>query len=95
MLRKNQARNTFGLTSGASQRANNSRNLKRDETENDAGEFESASSSNSKEPLDFIMMLFETFTDAENVNFVFEYLPGQDLFWILQNEHNLNLGKDK
>ncbi len=40
-------------------------------------------------------MLFETFTDEENINFVFEYLPGQDLFWILSNEHNLNLGKDK
>ena len=29
-----------------------------------------------KEPLDFIVMLFETFVDEENVNFVFEYLPG-------------------
>jgi serine/threonine protein kinase len=24
---------------------------------------------------------------------VLEYLPGQDLFWILKNEHNLQLGK--
>ena len=38
------------------------------------------------------MKLQETFTDTENVNFVFEYLPGQDLFWILSNESNLNLG---
>ena len=41
------------------------------------------------------MKLEETFVDAENINFVFEYLPGQDLFWVLQNEHNLNLGKDR
>ena len=41
------------------------------------------------------MKLEETFVDAENVNFVFEYLPGQDLFWVLSNEHNLNLGKDR
>ena len=46
-----------------------------------------------KEPLDFIVMLLETFVDADNVNFVFEYLPGQDLFWVLSNEGNLNLGK--
>lgn len=38
------------------------------------------------------MMLYDTFVDADNVNFVFEYLPGQDLFWILSNEHNLKLG---
>ena len=37
-------------------------------------------------------MLLETFVDEKNVNFVFEYLPGQDLFWLLQNESNLNLG---
>ena len=47
----------------------------------------------SLEPLNFIVQLVETFTDRENVNFIFEYLPGQDLFWILQNEHNLALGK--
>lgn len=40
------------------------------------------------------MMLHETFMDEDNINFVFEYLPGQDLFWVLTNEHNLNLGKD-
>jgi hypothetical protein len=39
-------------------------------------------------------MLLETFTDQDNINFVFEYLPGQDLFWILSNEHNLKLGEN-
>ena len=45
-----------------------------------------------KEPLDFIVMLFETFVDEDNVNFVFEYLPGQGLYWVLINENNLQLG---
>lgn len=45
------------------------------------------------EPIDFTVELFETFIDHDNINFVFEYLPGQDLFWILNNEHNLALGK--
>jgi len=39
--------------------------------------------------------LVETFSDQINVNFVFEYLPGQDLFWVLNNEHNLKLSKKK
>ena len=30
----------------------------------------------SKEPVAFVVRLEETFTDEENVNFVFEYLPG-------------------
>ena len=38
-------------------------------------------------------MLLETFVDEENVNFVFEYLPGQDLYWVLINENNLQMGK--
>ena len=44
------------------------------------------------EPLNFIVMLYQAFVDEENINFVFEYLPGQDLFWILGNENNLSLG---
>ena len=40
-------------------------------------------------------MLFETFVDEDNVNFVFEYLPGQDLYWVLINENNLQLGKQQ
>ena len=47
-----------------------------------------------KDPVDFVVRLEETFTDEENINFVFEYLPGQDLFWILENEHNLKLGEN-
>lgn len=51
-------------------------------------------SESSTEPLDFFVELIETFTDEANVYFVFEYLPGQSLFWILKNEVNLNLGKN-
>ena len=36
----------------------------------------------SKEPISFVVKLEETFLDYDNINFVFEYLPGQDLFWI-------------
>ena len=32
--------------------------------------------SESREPLDFIVELHETFIDHDNINFVFEYLPG-------------------
>ena len=45
--------------------------------------------------VDFIVQLYETFTDDQYVCFVFEYLAGQDLFWVLQNEHNLALGKQE
>ena len=40
------------------------------------------------------MRLEETFSDHENVNFIFEYLPGQDLYWVIQNQMNMQLGKD-
>jgi len=43
----------------------------------------------------FIVDLVETFVDVDSVNYVFEYLPGQDLFWLIQNEMNLFLGKQK
>ena len=43
--------------------------------------------------LKFIVHLEETFTDSEYMNFMLEYLPGQDLFWVMQNEMNLFLGK--
>ena len=45
--------------------------------------------------LDFIVQVYETFTDQKNINFMFEFLQGQNLFWVLQNEHNLFLGKQK
>ena len=45
-------------------------------------------------PLSYIVSLEQTFSDAENVNFIFEYLPGQDLYWLLQNQMILKLGKD-
>lgn len=35
-----------------------------------------------KESINFIINLEATFVDQENVNFLFEYLPGQDLFWL-------------
>ena len=37
----------------------------------------------------------ETFVDNESINYIFEYCPGQDLFWVLQNEMNLTLGKQQ
>jgi serine/threonine protein kinase len=49
----------------------------------------------SRQQLDFIVQLYETFTDEQSVCFLFEYLSGQDLFWVVQNEHNLFLGKTK
>eukprot|EP00353_Schmidingerella_taraikaensis_P010032 CAMPEP_0185574492 /NCGR_PEP_ID=MMETSP0434-20130131/5946_1 /TAXON_ID=626734 ORGANISM="Favella taraikaensis, Strain Fe Narragansett Bay" /NCGR_SAMPLE_ID=MMETSP0434 /ASSEMBLY_ACC=CAM_ASM_000379 /LENGTH=498 /DNA_ID=CAMNT_0028191095 /DNA_START=2150 /DNA_END=3646 /DNA_ORIENTATION=+ len=96
MLRRNSTRSELpALRSGASQR-NGTRAGRRDDAQDDSSvEGTSMSVSENKEPLDFIMKLKETFVDEENVNFVFEYLPGQDLFWILSNEHNLNLGKDR
>lgn len=42
---------------------------------------------------DFIVKLYETFTDRDYICLVFEYLNGQDLFWVLTNEHNLQVGK--
>jgi serine/threonine protein kinase len=41
----------------------------------------------------FIVKLKYTFLEQMNVCLVFEYLCGQDLFWVLTNEHNLNLSK--
>ena len=38
------------------------------------------------DPLNYIVQLEDTFSDFENVNFIFEYLPGQDLFWLIQNQ---------
>lgn len=40
---------------------------------------------------DFIVKLYETFIDRDNICLVFEYLCGQDLFWVLTNEHNLHI----
>lgn len=37
------------------------------------------------------MKLYDTFVDEKDICLVFEYLPGQDLFWVLTNEHNLQL----
>lgn len=45
--------------------------------------------------VDFIVHLEATFVDHENINFMLEFLPGQDLFWLMQNEMNLFLGKQK
>ena len=97
MLRKN-PRDELALDSAASQRVatTNNRPSRQDNAESEQTDRETQHPMFAgKEPLDFIVMLLETFVDADNVNFVFEYLPGQDLFWILSNEVNLNLGKDK
>ena len=34
-------------------------------------------------PLNYIVELEDTFLDNENINFIFEYLPGQDLYWVI------------
>lgn len=39
------------------------------------------------------MQLEETFSDPVNLNFMFEYLPGQDLHWVMNNEYSLKLSK--
>ena len=36
-------------------------------------------------PLNYIVKLEETFSDTKNVNYIFEYLPGQDLYWVMNN----------
>lgn len=98
MLRKNYRDETHP-DSSASQRVNNNRrradgpdsNTHHDYSENDTG----SNFFSEKEPLDFIVMLLETFVDEDNVNFVFEYLPGQDLYWVLVNENNLQMGKQQ
>lgn len=96
MLRKNTlCEQQSVLRSGASSRNNNTRAGRREKTQDDSLDRTQLNKDQSKEPLDFIVRLEETFIDPENLNFVFEYLPGQDLFWVLSNEHNLNLGKEK
>ncbi len=40
---------------------------------------------------EFFCRMEETFADAESINFIFEYCPGQDLFWVIQNEFNLKM----
>ena len=45
-------------------------------------------------PLNYIVWLEDTFQDSDNVNFMFEYLPGQDLYWVIQNQMLMKLGKD-
>jgi serine/threonine protein kinase len=41
----------------------------------------------------FCVEIVETFLDPINLCFLFEYLPGQDLFWVLKNENNLKLSR--
>ena len=48
-----------------------------------------------KENIEFFIKLEETFVDHDSINLIFEYCPGQDLFWLIQNEMNLFLGKNK
>lgn len=43
----------------------------------------------------FFCQMKESFADDESVNFIFEYLPGQDLFWVMQNEMNLQMGRQQ
>lgn len=34
-------------------------------------------------PLNYIVRLEETFSDADNLNFILEFLPGQSLHWVM------------
>lgn len=45
-------------------------------------------------PLNYIVRLEETFSDADNLNFIFEFLPGQSLHWVMQNQRHMQLGKE-
>jgi serine/threonine protein kinase len=35
------------------------------------------------ESVDYFVKLEETFADQSSINFLFEFLPGQDLFWVI------------
>ncbi len=45
-------------------------------------------------PLNYIVSLEETFADSKNVNYIFEFLPGQDLYWVINNQMHMKLGQD-
>ena len=32
---------------------------------------------------DYFVKLKDTFTDVESINYMFEYLPGESLFWVI------------
>lgn len=34
---------------------------------------------------DFFIRLEETFTDIDSINFIFDFMPGQDLYWVMHN----------
>lgn len=46
-------------------------------------------------PLNYIVFLVGTFSDQNYINFIFEYLPGQDLYWIIQNKFNMVISKSQ
>ena len=40
----------------------------------------------------FFIKIQETFTEPESINFIFEFMPGQDLFHVIQNDLKIKLG---
>ena len=46
-------------------------------------------------PLNYIVRLEETFSDADSINFILEYLPGNSLYWVMVNQYAMKLGKDE
>ena len=38
---------------------------------------------------EYFIRLEETFMDKESINFIFEFMPGQDLYHAIQNELNM------
>lgn len=46
-------------------------------------------------PLNYIVSLETTFVDHENINLIFEYLPGHDLYWVIKNIMGPKLQKEE
>ena len=43
---------------------------------------------------EYFITLKETFTDKEAINFIFEFMPGQDLYQVIQNELNRKISQN-
>lgn len=41
----------------------------------------------------FVIDLLETFSDKDSICFLFEYMPGQDVYWIINNQQHLTLAQ--
>lgn len=41
----------------------------------------------------FVIQLRETFTDRDSICFIFDYQPGQDIYWVINNQEHLQLSQ--